>query len=103
MPTPKYTAHYPDLYRPLWFRVRFYSHDPDPRPVSWPPPGPYWNSGTGEDKDGNDVQIIIVYTKEPNKLKEYWPEGRNFDCPLSPEPVRWHDLFPKPDWVIDDV
>ena len=98
---PKYTAHYPDLDQPVWFRVRFYSHHADPRPVGWPPPGPWWCSGETEDGKGNTVQVIIAYTKEPDKLKEQWPEIGEISFTQGPEVVQFFDRFPKPDWIVD--
>lgn len=100
-PPPK--VRFDDLYRPLWMRVRFRVRHDDPRPVIWPPPGPYWWTGSGKDKDGNSVNVIVAYTKDPDKLKEFWPEMGEMSFSSAPEPVRWFDRFPKPDWIIDDL
>ena len=82
-----------------WLRLRFKVPSDDPRPMAFPPPGPYWISGWTEDASGNDVAILIAFVKKREQVEEFWPDA--FEVEESGEqnaPLRFTDRFPKPDW-----
>ena len=79
-----------------WLRCRFKTNEEDYRPISWPPPGPYWCSGSG---DG--FNIVIAYVKTIEQLKEFWPEAADIDADERME-ITYTDRFPKPDWYESD-
>ena len=75
-----------------WLRCRFQANEEDYRPVTFPPPGPYWCSGYG-----NDHAVIVAYVRSEEQITEYWPEATDIDV-MSEGPVSFSDRFPKPDW-----
>lgn len=76
-----------------WIRVRFHAALPDYRPVTWPPPGPYWCSG-----EGDDYSIIVAYVRFMSQVTKYWPEATHIEeCGGNGEIV-FTDRFPKLDW-----
>lgn len=76
-----------------WLRVRFHANDEDSRPVKFPPPGPYWVSGSG---DGYDV--LVAYVRNEAQITEYWPDATDIDVMQRDVSVTFTDRFPKPDW-----
>ena len=78
-------------------RARFVTPPDDPRPVTWPPPGPYWV--TGEQLcDGECVGIVVVaYGDSEDQLREFWPDVENMDVDDASEYL-FTDRFPKPQW-----
>ncbi len=47
-----------------WKRLRFYEPNvDDPRPVLWPPPGPYWVTGYNDEH-----AVIVAFMREPEKV-----------------------------------
>ena len=75
-----------------WLRCRFHANLNDYRPVLWPPPGPYWCSGVGD-----DYSIVIAYVRSEEQLMEYWPEASEIDSEERDE-ITYTDRFPKPKW-----
>jgi hypothetical protein len=76
-----------------WFRVRFLTSSQDWRPVTWPPPGPYWYLGTTE----NHRTCLISYTRSMRELYEAWPEAEN--VVYSPESkIIFTHQYPEPIW-----
>jgi hypothetical protein len=57
-----------------WIRARFKADGADFRPISWPPPGPYWCSGYGD-----DYSIVIAYVRDEAQVYEFWPEAEDVD------------------------
>lgn len=76
----------------LWFRCRFFTDADDYRPVTFPPPGPYWR--TGQTMSGH---IIVAYLQDTSELLEYWPEAYGAEYTAVAEIV-YTDRFPKPSW-----
>jgi hypothetical protein len=78
-------------------RIRFHANCEDWRPVIFPPLGPYWCSGTGD-----DYSIIVAYVPctddWQDELLKYWPEAVNIDLMQESIDIRFSDRFPKPDW-----
>ena len=80
----------------FWDRIRFRANNDDYRPVIWPPMGPYWCSGYGD-----DYSIIVAYIPHKttyNQLKEYWPEANNIDVMEENVQIIFSNRFPKPNW-----
>ena len=77
-----------------WKRFRFRAALPDYRPVKWPPLGPYWCSG-----EGDDYSIIIAYlpANREKDLREFWPEAASIEFTEETE-ISYSDRFPKPGW-----
>lgn len=76
-----------------YWRVRFYSDSDDPRPVKFPPPGPYWVSGY----DSDDRSVLIAFLPKKTDLKKYWPEAV-VDEWYGQMPIEFSSRFGKPDW-----
>jgi len=88
-----------------WKRYRFacYNED-DPRPVKWPPAGPYWISGYG---DGYAILIAYMPTNIDETLEDYWPDDEpngdahswwgGYFCQDRDE-ITFTDRFPRPEW-----
>lgn len=73
-------------------RYRFHANEDDYRPVTFPPPGPYWCTGYGEGHS-----IVVAYLPDGVPVTDYWPEATKIDAHARGEPV-FTDRFPKPDW-----
>lgn len=83
----------------LWDRIRFQANEDDYRPVKWPPLGPYWCSGSGD-----NYSIIVAYfpTGTTDKvIKQYWPEAADIDRMQEGVEITYSDRFTKPDWYKD--
>jgi hypothetical protein len=80
-----------------WIRARFKANYPDFRPVTWPPPGPFWRSGIGGD---DSYSIVIAYVRSSEQIQEFWPEARDIET-TEEESIKFTDRFPKPDWWED--
>lgn len=91
MSNPKGKNQYTKKKRP-WFRVRFKTDSEDFRPVQFPPPGPYWRSGSG---DGHS--ILVAYVRNVAQIEHYWPEGYDLESEKVDEIV-FSERFPKPEW-----
>lgn len=76
-----------------WYRCRFHANPDDYRPVTFPPPGPYWCSGSG---DG--YSIVIAYFEDPERITEFWPEATEIDVDDGCDTMLFTDRFPKPEW-----
>lgn len=80
-----------------YVRHRFRANYDDWRPVAWPPPGPFWCSGYGD-----DYSIIIAYAAPGQDVREWWPEATEIDSE-EPGPLVFSDRFPRPSWwEVDD-
>jgi len=76
-----------------WIRYRFHSSSvDDPRPVVWPPKGPYWVSG-----EGDGYAILIAYLPEGIDLAAYWPEASDIEADEHAQ-ITYSSRFPKPVW-----
>lgn len=94
----QWTAKSPDGVK-SWDRIRFQASIEDYRSVKWPPLGPYWCSG-----EGDDYSIIVAYL--PNgtsdkELRKYWPEAKEIDRMQTDVQIEFSDRFAKPDWWIE--
>jgi hypothetical protein len=87
----------------IWMRFRFTQPTEDYRPVKFPPPGPFWCSGSHGDESGW-VLIAYIPIKDGQSendcvdaLHEYWPEAFNIDGESRGD-ITFTDRFPKPEW-----
>lgn len=79
-----------------WDRIRFHANAGDYRPVKWPPKGPYWCSG-----EGNDYSIVVAYVPcgfTDDEIKKFWPEASEIDRMQTNTDLTFSDRFKKPDW-----
>ena len=75
-----------------WRRYRFYANLEDSRPVKFPPPGPWWETGW------NDVYATVVaYLPSGVKLTDYWPEADGVEW-TEESKIYFTDRFARPDW-----
>lgn len=75
-------------------KIRFKTPGPDYRPVKWPPPGPYWRSGSST---GGTV-IVTAYAESLQQIYDYWPNAKELDVLEVGKEIVFTDRFPKPDW-----
>lgn len=73
-------------------RARFKADPEDYRPVLWPPPGPYWCTGSGD-----DYSIVVAYAESEAEIRKFWPEAEDIDAEPATEYV-FTDRFQKPEW-----
>jgi hypothetical protein len=79
-----------------WIRYRFKTTSiDDSRPVEFPPPGPWWE--TGFSGDGVSYAICIAYLPAGKRLLKYWPEAFQIESDECDE-ITFTDRFPRPDW-----
>jgi len=77
-----------------WIRARFNANYDDSRPVKWPPPGPFWESGFAADES---YSVVVAYVKEESQIAEFWPEANKITTEENVALV-FTDRFPEPDW-----
>lgn len=77
-----------------WVRARFKANYDDSRPIKFPPPGPWWESGFAADES---YSIVIAYVKTIGQIKKYWPEADDITTETVNE-ISFSDRFPKPEW-----
>lgn len=78
-----------------WHRLRFFVPGVDDyRPITFPPPGPYWCSGYRGD---DDAAVIVAYMPAGRDVKEFWPEAEQIND-MGEQSITFTDRFPKPDW-----
>lgn len=84
----------------MWMRIRFKVNLEDPRPIKFPPPGPYWITGrVGFD---TNIHTLVGHFREMSQVKEFWPEAYDLEGPVEVK-ITFSDRFPKPDWWTEDV
>jgi hypothetical protein len=79
-----------------WNRIRFQANLEDYRPVVFPPPGPYWCSGSGD-----SYSIVVAYMPAPLNVPEllkHWPEADRVEVMQRDTDITFSDRFAKPDW-----
>jgi hypothetical protein len=90
-----------------WQRIRFRvsakseGEELDPRPVKFPPSGPYWISGYGLHEDDREFAVLVAYAPSKEDLLEHWPDADlEWDgCDVQGrDEIAFTDRFPKPDW-----
>jgi len=81
-----------------WRRHRFRTTEEDWRPITFPPPGPYWCSGY----DSKDNAILIAYLPASANLLEWWPEAYDDEFTEESE-ITFSDRFSRPEWWTDEL
>ena len=79
-----------------WLRHRFHANVDDPRPVVFPPPGPWWCSGYADYGD-EPHSIVVAYLPQDVDLLIYWPEAQNISTE-SRQHIVYTERFPRPEW-----
>lgn len=77
-----------------WQRVRFSVPSEDYRPVTFPPPGPYWCSGYGSD----DEAILVAYVRTEDQVREFWPDSSPLHFSDECDGITFTSRFPEPAW-----
>jgi hypothetical protein len=72
-------------------RHRFHANEDDYRPIKFPPPGPYWCTGSGE-----GFSVVVAYLPDEEKVTDWWPEATNVES--TTEEIKFSDRFAKPEW-----
>jgi hypothetical protein len=81
-----------------WTRHRFHANADDYRPITFPPPGPYWCSGYGLTGDGElTYATVIAYLPRGADPRRWWPEASNIDSEEHDQ-ITFTDRFPCPEW-----
>lgn len=75
-----------------WIRSRFKANLDDSRPVKWPPPGPWWETGFNDEH-----AVVVAYTKTKKQVLEFWPEARDIDSEKVAK-IEFTSRFRKPKW-----
>lgn len=83
-----------------YWRVRFFTASADdPRPVTFPPPGPYWVSGYSGGKSGELAEaVLIAYLPRKSDLKKLWPGAKAAEWSNKKGQIEFTSRFPKPKW-----
>jgi len=80
-------------------RCRFFTHEPDYRPVVWPLKHPYWCTGSGENSKG-DYWVIVAYADDEAEIMKNWPEAFALDSEKR-DSYLFTSRFARPDWFTD--
>lgn len=76
-----------------WNRHRFKTTSADdPRPVTFPPPGPWWCCGYAGD---DSYAIVVCYLPPGEDVRTYWPEAFDIDTE-GREEIVFTSRFPRP-------
>lgn len=81
----------------MWVRSRFKTNSADPRPITFPPPGPWWHSGAGNDEKGS-YSVVICFLPGNVLVKDYWPDARDVESEGGADVLVFTDRFPCPAW-----
>lgn len=81
-----------------WWRHRFRANLDDPRPVTFPPPGPWWRTGYGE-----SYSTVVAYLPTNVAVVDYWPEASDIDSSPAPDGPQFTGRFPRPAWWTDEL
>ena len=78
-------------------RVRFHANYNDSRPVKWPPPGPFWETGFAADES---YATVVAYVESEDQITEFWPEADEIDVYERDVEPTFTDRFPRPEWWL---
>lgn len=75
-------------------RFRFKVPGEDGRPMAFPPEGPFWVTGYGE-----DFVTVVAFSPDLATLTraDRWPDAEDVDD-QGEQPITFTDRFRKPDW-----
>ncbi len=78
-----------------WIRYRFKTRAvEDSRPVKWPMPGPYWESGFAGD---GSYAVMIAYLPVRFRLRTFWPDAFAVEKERC-DSIEFTSRFPRPHW-----
>jgi hypothetical protein len=84
-----------------WQRHRFKADRRDYRPVTFPPPGPYWCTGHGlphfTSPPEEGYSVLVAYLPAGESVKTYWPEAWAITTE-DVDGITFTDRFPCPKW-----
>lgn len=76
----------------MWLRARFKANHEYSRPIAWPPPVPFWETGFTDDH-----AIVVAYVKYEYQVEEFWPEAIDVEFEKRNE-ITFTDRFQRPEW-----
>ena len=76
----------------MYERHRFKTDLEDYRPVTFPPPGPYWCTG-----ETDDHSVVVAYLPKGEPLLKWWPDAIEVET-VEEEVIFFTDRFPRPTW-----
>lgn len=76
-----------------WIRWRFKVNEDDWRPVYAPTPGPWWNTGYGD-----DYAIVVAFLRPGQDPRAWWPDAHDVSFAEPVDAIVFNDRFPEPDW-----
>lgn len=76
----------------MYERHRFKTDLVDYRPVTFPPPGPYWCTGWNDHNS-----ICVAYLPKGEPLLKWWPDATEVETE-EVEVIFFTSRFPCPDW-----
>lgn len=86
----------------MFHRYRFMANLDDPRPVTCPPPGPFWITGQTSMWEPEDFSIVVAYCHSREELLRFWPDATSIED-LGENQVRFSSRFPRPEWWQAEV
>ena len=78
----------------LWWRCRFRANAEDSRPVKFPPPGSFWETGIAGD---GSYSIVVAYLRDKRQLKKFWPEASQPEWETQIG-IEFSSRFQRPAW-----
>lgn len=75
-------------------RYRFKVPGVDPRPIGWPPPGPFWISGYSD-----TYVVVLAFANDLDTLtsQNHWPDAEEVEDLGVPDDL-FSERFPQPSW-----
>lgn len=76
-------------------RFRFYVPGDDPRPIAFPPSGPFWCTGYSDTHC-----VVVAYAPDLDTLTSatHWPDAEDIDAGEEPEVPHFSSRFQRPGW-----
>lgn len=81
-----------------WAKAWFACSQEDYRPLHFPPPGPFWHTGTtGSAHEPTVLAYIPNVPVREQLLLHYWPDAHQIAWGAE-DSIRFTDRFPQPSW-----
>ena len=78
-------------------RFRFYVPGDDGRPLTVPPPGPFWVTGYS---DTHTVVVAFAPSLQDLTAPGAWPDAEEIED-MGEMPITFSGRFPKPEWYTE--
>lgn len=78
-----------------WTRYRWHQPGDDYRPITFPPPGPWWCSGMG---DGYSILVAFLPEGVTPSDPGLWPEAEEVEACSDHDAPEFSERFPQPKW-----